>query len=164
MIEAIERRNESAVALIRSLERPTIRSIFVNGELVAGVETATMRRLGKPAITIREITAIAYARLSTTPERWMGDEIASHFGWLTAHCSSKQLRVGQTDRWILAEALSHAAATVHTADTAMHTLGTSVTKTKKSVNGTHLAHLNVRYTARFDDCSAGGPTESTVAW
>ena len=129
MIAAIERRNDESVALLRSLEGPTIRSVFVDGELAAGVETATMRRLGKPAIAIREATATAYARLSETPERWTADVIASHFGWLTAHCSINQLKVGQNDRWILAEAMTHGSTTIYTADSAMNALGTSVTKT-----------------------------------
>lgn len=129
MIAAIERRNEASIALLRSLEGPTIRSVFVSGELTAGVQTATMRRLGKPAIAIREATATAYARLSEAPERWTPDVIASHFGWLTAHCSANELKVGQNDRWILAESMAHGTTTVYTTDAAMNALGASVTET-----------------------------------
>lgn len=122
MVGAVERKDPTAIAAISALPGPSIRSFVVDGELAAGAEVASMLRLPAADVEMREATADAYRRLSEQPEALPLDVVASHFAWLTGLSALRKLRLGQNDRWILAEAL-----TLHTrvltADTAMHQLG-----------------------------------------
>ena len=53
--------------------------------------------------------------------------LASNFGWVTGLCASEQLRLGQNDRWFLAEAMTLGVGVV-TADQMMDRVGRAVTE------------------------------------
>lgn len=122
LISAIERRSPAAVRAIRELGRPSIRSFVVDGELTAGIETARELGLDQLDVDMREATRTAYIQLSEAPHGLKVDTLSAHFSRVSAMCSLHRPKVGQNDRWILAEALA-LGTIVLTCDERMHELG-----------------------------------------
>ena len=124
IVAAMERRHAAAIDAIRSLEGPSTRSIFVEGELRAGYTVAVkpnMSDVDVAVLNMREATLTAYLQLSY-PDPMLSTSALSHrFGAVTAICARERLKVGQSDRWILAEALA-LGVPVLTADNAMYRL------------------------------------------
>ena len=122
VIGAAERHDEMA---LRGLERcgsRTQRSMIVLGELHAGVSGAKRQGSSAAAQEERLATLNAYLQISEEPQAYPRGEIAEAFGDITGICAEAGLKVGQNDRWILAEGLALGLSVV-TLDDAQHELG-----------------------------------------
>lgn len=120
VVAVFERKAPSAVAALAGLGGPGVRSAIVEGELRAGVETATAEDLATRQRTLDgflQVTTDAPARSTQTAQA-----LAVAFGWLTALAKAERIKIGQNDRWILAEA-AYASVCVLTADHPMNQLG-----------------------------------------
>ncbi len=106
VIAVTERRSPTAITAIGALGNKSIRSFVVEAELIAGLEAARRSQMDPADITMRESTLNTYYDLSERPVSLPLDVLAAAFGQVTGACSSHHLRLGQNDRWILAEALS----------------------------------------------------------
>lgn len=118
VIGAIERRDPAAVLAIESMELLSVRSMFVLGELTFGVESAT-----DATRAVRSRTRDLYLSISDPAGLGSldGNEVAQWFGVASAIAQASGIKIGQNDRWIVAESLTHDVP-VWTADTAMRDL------------------------------------------
>ena len=118
VIGAIERRDSGAVRAIETMTNLSVRSMVVLGELTFGVRSAT-----DATLAVRSRTRDLYLSISDPAGivSLNGNQVAQWFGLTSAIAKASSIRVGQNDRWIVAESLTHGVP-VWTADTAMRDL------------------------------------------
>lgn len=122
MVSAVERHSPAAIDLLERLEEPSLQSMVVLAELESGVLTVD----DDPEILrTRQRTLAAYRLASEPGTPPPPDLLARRFAEVTAAARRAGMRIGQNDRWILAESLHHDVP-VSTADTTMHELGVAL--------------------------------------
>ena len=124
IVSATERHSSAAFDAIAKYGKPSWRSFVVEGELASGVASSTKRDLLK-----REESLRFYRSVSERNSDLRLDELVGHFAVLTALCSKHKIKAGQSDRWMLAEALS-VGTVVTTSDSEMHSLGVRYLKSE----------------------------------
>ena len=122
IIGAVERRDRQAIRCIEQMVEPSERSIAVLGELNFGVESAD-----PDVAAIRQRSKDLYLAISkpSAVSAVDGSLLARWFGSVSAIARTDGIRIGQNDRWIIAEAISYGVA-VWTCDDAMARLVQSV--------------------------------------
>ena len=120
ILGAVERGNESTRRRLNELTERSRRSFVVEGELVFGVRAATT-----PEARRTQERSLRYYRLISEPGTVELDELSRWFGTVSAVATAAGIRIGQNDRWIIAEA-AHADLPLWTADEAMHRLCAAV--------------------------------------
>ena len=118
LISAIERRDAAAIAAIDSMEQLSVRSMVVLGELTFGLQTSSA-----DSREIRQRTLDLYLAISDPGPLTSldGASVALLFGSVSAVAKTENIKVGQNDRWLVAESLFHKAP-VWTSDLAMEKL------------------------------------------
>lgn len=104
IIGAVERRDPQAIEQLEQLEQPSVRSMAVLGELAFGIESADAR-----VATLRHRSKDLYLAITdpNTLSAVDGSLLARWFGAVSAIARTDGIRIGQNDRWIVAEALTH---------------------------------------------------------
>ncbi|MFV0427538.1 MAG: type II toxin-antitoxin system VapC family toxin [Beutenbergiaceae bacterium] len=122
VVGAFERKDPAAIDALKASGGPSIRSMFVHAELLSGIERAT------PAtVAVRRRTYAAYLTITSAEDAPPAPtDLAKQFALMTALAARQGIRIGQNDRWILAEAITRGAG-VLTADQRMHNMGTHAT-------------------------------------
>ena len=121
VLDAVERRSARAAEAVAALHEPSVRSMVVLGELSFGVESlAPDADAGVRAR--REASLEYYVLISAVHRPPTSGQLGTAFGQVSAVAQRAALRIGQNDRWILAEALCWSVP-VLTADATMHRLG-----------------------------------------
>lgn len=121
IVAAVERRSGAARQRLSELNERSRRSFVVIGELEFGVCAATTTEFQR----VRERSLRYYQLISQPPMAVDLDELSRWFGTVSAIAVAAGIRIGQNDRWIVAEAAlaDHA---VWTADEPMHRLCAAV--------------------------------------
>lgn len=99
VIGLIERRDPAVVELVRQLHGPSVRSIIVYGELLHGI---ALRGTGlvERRRTVEHFERITDSFTASIPQALL----ASRYAEVSAYASAGLIRLGQNDRWIVAEA------------------------------------------------------------
>lgn len=99
VIGLIERRDPAVVDLVRQLDGPSVRSMVVYGELLHGLA------LHGPGRAERRRTVDHFERITDPFAPALAQALlASRYAEVSACASSEMIRLGQNDRWIIAEA------------------------------------------------------------
>lgn len=99
VIGLIERRDPAVLELVRQLEGPSVRSMFVYGELLHGLAQRG------PGIAERRRTVEHYEKITDSFAAALDPGLlASRYAEVSASASNGLIRLGQNDRWIIAEA------------------------------------------------------------
>lgn len=114
-----EGRNERLIEIVRGSGSYSIASLFVTGELRHGLEMAG--EVGRAALELRRATLELYQRITEMPAALDLADLATRYGAVSARATDAGLRIGQNDRWIIAEAAGHGV-TLVTCDTAQASL------------------------------------------
>jgi predicted nucleic acid-binding protein len=104
VIAISERRNERVLDLVRGRGTYSIGSVFVTGELRHGVEVGsgdTQRDV------LRRATLALYQQMTKMPAVLDLAALADRYGLVSAQATREGMRIGQNDRWIIAEAAGH---------------------------------------------------------
>jgi predicted nucleic acid-binding protein len=124
VLDAVERRSTRAAEAVAALPQPSVRSMVVLGELTFGVESLAPD--ADAAVRARREAALEYyVLISALHAPPTAGQLGTAFGRVSAVAQRAALRIGQNDRWILAEALCWGMP-VLTSDATMHQLGTLV--------------------------------------
>ena len=105
VLAATERNNHEVQRIISGHGEPSIRSLFVLGELLHGVGVATVRSVRRD----RQQTVNFYEKITGLAHGSSIDLLAKLYGQVSATATGSGLRVGMNDRWIVAEAVLHMA-------------------------------------------------------
>lgn len=105
VLTAVERNNHEIQGIISGHGGPSIGSLFVLGELLHGVEVATVKRVRGD----RQRTVEFYEKITESPAVVANDLLAKMYAQVSAKATELGLRVGMNDRWIIAEAALHGA-------------------------------------------------------
>lgn len=96
-LSLMEREDQSIREIVRSVERRLPRSMGVIGELIHGREV-------DPTNLERRATVEMYQELTEWTSGHPSVFLAARYGEISAVASKEKLKIGQNDRWIIAEA------------------------------------------------------------
>ncbi len=96
-LSLVERSDQSIREIVRSVEAPLPRSMGVMGELIHGREV-------DPTNPERRSTVEMYLELTEWARGHPSAFLAARCGEISAVASKEGLKIGQNDRWIIAEA------------------------------------------------------------